>query len=226
MRWTAWNTTPSSWTSARRRSAARTHIKLQSVTSELREDGLGYIQISSFLNNTGSDFAAALQSLEAQGATGILLDLRNNGGGLVDAAISVADVFMDKATVVYTEDHDHNRSYYQTKDGKTDLPVVVLINGGTASSSEILTAGLQDNGICEVVGTQSFGKGIIQSVNEVYDGSAVKMTILQYFTPSGSVIHEVGITPDYIVELTDDCYDEDGKLVRDVQLEKAAELLK
>ena len=204
----------------------RTHITLQSVTSEMRSDGLGYIQISSFLNNTGIDFAAAVKSLEDQGATGLIIDLRNNGGGLVNAAIGVADVLMDKATVVYTEDHDHNRSYYQTTDGKTSLPSVILINEGSASSSEILAAGLQDNGICKVVGTQSFGKGIIQNVEELSDGSAVKLTILQYFTPGGEVIHKVGITPDYIVELTDDCYDEDGLLINDLQLKRAAELLK
>ena len=204
----------------------RTHITLQSVTGELRDDGLGYIQVSSFLNNTANDFAAALENLISQGAKGLIIDLRNNGGGLVDSAVGIADILLDKATVVYTEDQDHNRDYYKTKDGKTDIPTVVLINGGTASASEILTAGLQDNGRCEVVGTQSFGKGIIQIVDELSDGSAVKLTILQYFTPSGKVIHKVGITPDYIIELTDDCYDEDGWLVKDIQLEKAVELLK
>lgn len=204
----------------------RTRIALKSVSSELRSDGLGYIQIRSFISSTGSDFIAALQKLEAGGAKGVIIDLRYNGGGLVDEAVTVADALMDKATVVYTEDNDHNRDYYRTADGKVDLPAVVLINEGTASSSEILTAGLQDNGICEVVGVKSFGKGIIQNVEQFEDGSAAKITILQYFTPGGSVIHGVGITPDHIVELTDDCYDEEGNLINDLQLEKAAELLK
>lgn len=203
----------------------RARIKMQSVSCEMRDDGIGYIQVSSFLNRTGNDFSLAVKDLESQGATGLIVDLRNNGGGLVDGAVAVADVLMDKATVVYTEDHDHNRYYYKTSDGKTDIPLVVLINGGTASASEILTAGLQDNGRCRVVGTKSFGKGVIQEVEELSDGSAIKLTVLQYFTPSGKVIHDVGITPDVVVELTDDCFDEDGYLVNDVQLERAAALL-
>jgi len=203
----------------------REHIILKSVEYEMRDDGLAYIQISSFMNNTDEEFAQALADIEAAGAKGLIIDLRNNGGGLVESSVRIADELMDKATVVYTEDQNKNRYYYKTYDGKTDIPSVVLINEGTASSSEILTAGLQDNGVCKVVGTKSFGKGIIQNVFETEDGSAVKLTILQYFTPSGKAIHKIGITPDYIVELTDDCYDEDGYLIKDLQLERAAELL-
>ena len=196
------------------------------VKHEMLEDNIGYIRISSFEENTSKDFAAALLDLEKSGAKGLVIDIRDNGGGLVNSCVSIADQLMDKATVAYTEDHNGKRSYYSTKDGCTKLPYVFLINGGSASASEILACGIQDNGAGKIVGTQSYGKGIIQSIDRLRDGSAVKLTILQYFSPAGKVIHKQGVTPDYIVELTDDCYDEDGNLVNDLQLKKALELLR
>ena len=204
----------------------REHIISVTVKHEMLDDGIGYIRISSFEDNTSKDFAEALKDIESQGARGFVIDIRDNGGGLVNSCVSIADQLMDKATVAYTEDNQGKRDYYSTKDGKTDLPFVILINGGSASASEILACGIQDNAAGKIVGTQSYGKGIIQSLDRLADGSAVKLTILQYFSPSGNVIHKQGITPDYVVELTDDCYDEDGNLVNDLQLEKALELLK
>ena len=128
-------------------------------------------------------------------------------------------MLMGQATVVYTENHNKEKSYYTTSAGRTELPYVLLVNEYTASASEILAAGVQDNGEGKIVGTLTYGKGIIQSLQPWTDGSAVKMTIMQYFTPSGKTIHQVGITPDYVVELVegDDT---------DYQLEKALEVLK
>ena len=204
----------------------RARILSKTVSSRMLDGGIGYISISNFENPTYDDFMKALKEIEGQGARGLVIDLRDNGGGLVTSCIKVADELMDKGTVVYTEDRNGNRDYYTTEDGRTKLPYVILINGYTASASEIMAAGIQDNGEGIIVGSKSYGKGIIQEVKALADGSAVKLTIMQYFSPNGSVIHKVGITPDYVVDLTEDCYDEQGWLVDDRQLDKAVDLLK
>ena len=204
----------------------RKKIVTQTVDSRMLEDGIGYIAISGFEENTAGDFEAALTEIEAQGAKSFVLDLRDNGGGLVDAAVDIADVLLDEGVVAYTEDHDGNKDYYRTTYGRTELPYVVLVNAGSASSSEILSGGIKDNGGGPLVGVTTYGKGIIQTVEQLTDGSGIKMTILQYFSPNGSVIHKQGIEPDYVVELTEDCFDENGELIDDLQLQKAVELLK
>ncbi|MCR4805909.1 MAG: S41 family peptidase [Clostridia bacterium] len=204
----------------------RTTIISQTVEYEMLANAIGYIAVSGFEQKTADQFEEALNDLEAQGAKSLILDLRDNGGGLVDAAVKIADMLLDQGVVAYTQDHDGNKGYYRTKNGKTDLPYVVLVNDGSASASEILSAGIKDNGGGPLVGVTTYGKGIIQTVEQLTDGSGIKMTILQYFSPNGSVIHKQGIEPDYVVELTEDCYDEDGELVNDLQLKKAIELLK
>lgn len=196
------------------------------VEYEMLEDGIGYILVSSFEEYTADDFKKALAALQADGARAFVLDLRDNGGGLVDSAVSIADILLEKGVVAYTEDHNGKKSYYRSAAGRTQLPYVVLVNDGSASASEILSAGVKDNGGGPLVGTLTYGKGIIQSIEKLADGSGVKLTILQYFSPSGSVIHKTGIEPDYVVELTDECYDEEGNLIDDLQLKKAIELLR
>lgn len=204
----------------------RRTIVTQTVESKMLEDNIGYIAVSGFEEKTAEEFQKALDEIQAQGATSFVLDLRDNGGGLVDAAVSIADVLLDKGVVAYTQDHDGNRRDYNTQAGRTELPYVVLVNEGSASSSEILSAGIKDNGGGPLVGVTTYGKGIIQTVEQLTDGSGIKMTILQYFSPNGRVIHKNGIEPDYVVELTEDCFDENGTLVNDLQLQKAIELLK
>ena len=204
----------------------RAEIPTESVVYEMLDDGIAYIQISEFIGDTGKDFTAALKKAEQAGAKGLIIDLRDNGGGLVSSAISVADDLMDKGVVVSTINHSGKTSTYTTGNGRTELPYVVLINGNTASASEILSAGIQDNKEGTIIGTLSFGKGIIQNVTTLSDGSAVKYTELQYLSPNGNPIHGVGITPDIEIDLTEDCYDKNGFLVNDVQLEKAIEVLK
>lgn len=204
----------------------RRHISTQTVEWSMHDDETGYIYISSFAESTGKDFKAAVKQIENSGAKYLVVDIRDNPGGLVDAAVQVADELMGKGTVVYVQDNAGNRDYYTTAAGRTKLPYVMLVNGNSASSSEILAAGIQDNDEGIILGTLTFGKGIIQNMQELTDGSAFRMTVLQYFSPNGSVIHKKGITPDYIVEFEDGDIDENGYLVYDRQLERAVELLK
>lgn len=206
-------------------SLVRADIVMESVEYEMLEDSLGYIQVSQFMSDTAEEFSQALKDVEAQGAKGLIIDLRSNGGGIVDESVDIADLLMDKATVIYTENRSGDRKYYTTQDGRTELPYVILVNGGTASASEILCAGVQDNEEGTIIGSQTFGKGIIQQAYGFGDGSGLQMTVQQYFSPKGNPIHQIGITPDYVVDLTEDCFDEDGLLVEDIQLDKAKELL-
>lgn len=176
----------------------REKITQHSVEHRMLDGNIGYISISSFIETTGEDFSQALKELEEDGAQGLVLDLRDNGGGLVDACVQVADEFLDEGVVVYVEDRDGNRTDYDAKDGKTDLKTVVLVNENSASASEILAVALQDNGF-EIVGQTTYGKGVIQSTAQLEDGSALKLTIMQYFSPDGNAINEKGVTPDHQV---------------------------
>lgn len=199
-------------------SITREKITQHSVYDEMLDDATAYIAISSFIDNTADDFRDALSKAEKKGATKLILDLRNNGGGLLTSCIDVADEFLDKGTVVYVEGRTGKREEYEAKDGKTDLETVVLVNENSASAAEILAAAMQDNGF-ELVGKTTFGKGVIQSTVELDDGSAIKWTIMQYFSPKGNVINKKGVTPDHMVDIPE-------KGEKDTQLEKAKELLK
>ena len=194
----------------------RAKITQHSVEYEMLDDSTGYIGISSFIESTGNDFKKALKDIEDKGAKNLVLDLRDNGGGLVDAAVEVADQFLDEGVVAYVEDKNKNRNDYDAEDGKTDLNTVVLVNENSASASEILAAALQDNGF-KLVGQNTYGKGVIQSTAELSDGSAIKLTIMQYFSPDGNKIHKKGVKPDYEVKNEEDSS-------TDAQLEKALSL--
>ena len=196
----------------------RDDIIMKSVDWKMLDDGIGYIEINSFIDTTGKDFSDALDKVEAEGARGLVLDLRNNGGGLVDECVEVADEFLDEGVVCYVEDKDGQTETYDAEDGKTKIPTVVLINDGSASASEILAGALKDNGF-ELVGTKSFGKGVIQQTIEMGDGSALKLTIMQYLSPDKHVIHKKGIEPTVKI-------DDDEDTDEDEQLDKAEELLK
>ena len=197
-------------------SITREKIVEKSVEYKMLDGKIGYIKLSSFISSSADDFSAALKDLEGQGAKGLILDLRDNGGGLVDQCIDIADEFLDEGVVTYVEDKNGKKQEYKAKDGKTDLTTVVLVNGNSASCSEILAGTLKDNG-CKLVGETTFGKGVIQSTAELKDGSALKLTIMQYFSPKGSAIQDKGIKPDYEVK-----NDENSKT--DKQLQKAQSL--
>ncbi len=194
----------------------REKIIQHSVEHEMLDGNIGYIRIGSFIESTSDDFKAALEDIEKQGAEGLVLDLRNNGGGLVDSCVDIADEFLDKGLVVYMEDKNGKKKEYKAKDGKTELKTVVLVNEASASASEILAAALKDKGI-ELVGQTTYGKGVVQSTAELKDGSALKLTVMQYFSPKGNAINKVGVEPDYQVKDPEDTKE-------DEQLRKALSL--
>jgi carboxyl-terminal processing protease len=188
-------------------------IQISAVRSRLLERGYGYVRIAQFQASSGDDFIEEVEKLKAsslsgedpkaQGLKGLVIDLRNNPGGLVPASVKIADALLDSGTVVYTEGRlpsANHRFEAQTGDILNGLPVVVLINGGSASASEIVAGALQDNRRAAIVGTQSFGKGSVQTVMPLGDGRAVKLTTARYFTPNGRSIQAEGIVPDIIIE--------------------------
>ena len=204
----------------------RANIELKSVSTKAPkigevDDNLGYIRLSSFISrNAATEFQEALKQMADK--DGIIIDLRSNPGGLLTNAIYIADMLLSSKTIVSTVDRD---GYKETQNSLsatvTDQPIVVLINGGSASASEILSGALKDNKRAIIVGKKSFGKGLVQEINKLPDGSALHITIQKYLTPKGTDIHKKGITPDYVVDLTED----DIKAKKDPQLTKACEVL-
>jgi carboxyl-terminal processing protease len=178
----------------------REEIKLQTVKSEVLEDSIGYIKITSFDETTDKDFEENINKLKEQNIKGLVLDLRGNPGGLLDVCHKIGDMLVGKGTIVYTKDNKGNTEYLKSDEESIGLPIAVLINGGSASASEILTGAIVDNKVGVAVGTTSFGKGLVQTVRELKDGTGYKLTIAQYFTPSGSYIHGKGIKPNIEVE--------------------------
>lgn len=173
----------------------RETIVTKSVSNEIMDNDIGYLRITSFDENTYKEFKKNLSELESKGVKGLVIDLRDNPGGLLDVCVDIADELIGKGTVVYTKDNTGNKEYYKSDDKEIDMPMVVLINGGSASASEILTAALVDNGKAIAIGETSFGKGLVQSVKGLKDGTGYKLTTAQYFTPNGDYINGKGITP-------------------------------
>ncbi|MDO4551963.1 MAG: S41 family peptidase [Bacillota bacterium] len=207
-------------------SLVRAVITQSSVTSEELEDGISRISITSFTDSTSEDFGEILRDLELAGTAGLVIDLRDNPGGVVDGAVEVADLLLEAGVVTYMENQAGEKTYYHSEAGATDIPFVLLVNGNTASGSEILAAAVKDNSDAPLVGTVTYGKGIVQEIIPLEAGDGIKLTVLQYFSPLGSSIHQVGIEPDYVVELEEEDFDEEGNLIRDRQMEKALELLR
>lgn len=178
----------------------RQEIKMQTVKSEVLEDSIGYMKITSFDETTDKDFEENIKSLKEQNIKGLVIDLRDNPGGLLDVCHKIGDMLVGKGTIVYTKDNKGNTEYLKSDEDSLGLPIAVLINGGSASASEILTGAIVDNKVGIAVGTTSFGKGLVQTVRELKDGTGYKLTIAQYFTPNGSYIHGKGIKPNIEVE--------------------------
>ena len=198
----------------------RRKITVQHVASEMLENNIAYIQIDSFDANVASNFEEQITSLINNGATGIIIDLRNNGGGIVDEATGIADLFLDKGeTILITKSKKENNEE-ETKSERDpivkDIPVVILVNKATASASEILAGALKDNYGATIVGKQTYGKGVIQTLYTLTDGSGIKITTEEYYTPNHNQINEVGITPDIEVDITEN---------EDTQLQRAIEEL-
>ena len=190
----------------------RDEIEVQTVNYAITEDNIGYISVSQFENVTAKQFKAAIEDLKSEGAKGIIIDIRNNPGGLLTTVISMLKDILPNGLIVYTEDKDGNRKEYSDNDNEElDMPMAVLVNGNSASASEIFAGAIQDYGKGVIVGTQTFGKGIVQTVKPLTDGSAIKFTIAKYFTPKGQDIHGKGVTPDVVVEYDKDA-DEDTQI--------------
>lgn len=177
-----------------------------SVYSKMLSDDVGYVQVQQFYENTSEEFTAAIDECQNKGAKGIIIDLRDNPGGLLKAVVDMCDYIMEDGLIVSTKDKNGKDlgSYSATGEHSLDIPMVVLVNGNSASASEIFAGAMKDTGKAKLVGTTTFGKGIVQSVIPLSDGTAIKLTVAKYFTPNGSDIHEIGIEPDYKVDLADE----------------------
>lgn len=197
-------------------------INVPSVEDRILDDkpAIGYIKLNQFHAQSAQEMADSLNRLlKDERIEGLILDLRGNGGGDFEASISIADIFLDGQEVVSVVDAQNNETVHRASGGSVDIPLVVLVNGDSASASEILAGALQDNQRAILVGQKTYGKGLVQTIYPLRDGSALKLTTQKYYTPDGTDINEIGITPDYIIEQADDAQ-------TDLQLEKAIELVK
>ena len=192
-------------------------IKVRSVVKKLYKKDIGYIKIRSFSKNTSVDLDKALGELGEEGITKLILDLRNNPGGLLNQAVEVTDRFLNRENlIVYTKGRSEDQNMRFTSHDKVtgvSYPLIILVNGGSASASEIVAGALQDLNRAVILGTQTFGKGSVQTIMPLSDGSALRLTTARYYTPSGRVIQENGIQPDIIIERTpvDELENEDDK---------------
>lgn len=186
-------------------SITRDLVEVETVTYQMLDDSIGYIYVMQFDEITTQQFTTAINNLKAQGMKGLVVDIRDNGGGLLTTVCDMLDLFLDKELIVYTLDKYGFKEELHGKEGKIgEFPMAVLVNGYSASASEIFSGALQDYGLATIVGTQTFGKGIVQNVIPLGDGSAVKLTVSTYYTPLGRCIHGTGVTPDVVVELAEE----------------------
>ena len=196
-------------------SAVRDAVEAKTVSYTLLDNNIGYLSISQCEEVTTKQFKAAVEDLQSQGMKGLVIDIRNNPGGLLDTVVGMLKYMLPDGLIVYTEDKQGNRKEYKGQDNdEFNLPLAVIVNGNSASASEIFAGAIQDYGKGTIIGTQTYGKGIVQTVKPLTDGSAIKFTIAKYFTPKGQDIHGKGVTPDMVVE-----YDTDADV--DTQLDAA-----
>ena len=203
--------------------ATRDTVEAQTVKYRMMDGQIGYVSVSEFDSVTYDQYQKALKDLEGQGMKGLVVDLRNNPGGNLNTVCDMLDLMLPKGLIVYTEDKDGNRQE-ASSDGENQftLPLAVLVNGNSASASEIYAGAIQDYGIGDIVGTQTYGKGVVQQIFDLKDDTCVKLTIAKYFTPKGRSINGKGITPDVEVEYEAD----ENNPEADNQLDKAVETIK
>ena len=205
-------------------------ITVRSVEAKLLEDNIGYVHLSQFQTHSAEDLIKAVEDLKAQGAQRLILDLRNDPGGLLDVVLKIADYFMGDGPIMSVKDKNGNGQEYRSDAKMEAIPMVTLVNGGSASASEVLSGALKESGRSEIIGENTFGKGIIQQIYDLnYDGekAGLKLTVAEFFTPKGNKIHKVGIKPTVEVKLNDGV-DKIGveNLKEDNQLQKAIEVVK
>jgi len=224
------------WEEPRDFKIVRKQITIKSVKSKSISDDIYYIRLNTFENqNAAIEFAKAVEKAKNGGADGLILDLRNNGGGLLRIAVDIASMFIREGVIVYTVDREGRRETISSSgDVIWDKPTVILINEASASASEILAGALRDNGVATLVGTHTFGKAYVQNVRKLDDGSAILLTVAKYYTPAGHDITEKGIIPDVLVELPEvttgeaeeSVFDkEENEDKDDLQLNRAKEVL-
>lgn len=202
--------------------AVRRTIEAQTVSHEMKENGVGYIRISEFDSVTYEQYKTALEDLEANGMQSLIVDLRSNPGGNLVTVCDILDLMLPEGTIVYTEDKNGEKNEFTSdEENQFTKPLVVMMNGYSASASEIFAGAVQDYGTGQIVGTQSYGKGVVQQIFDLKDGTSLKLTIAEYFTPNGRNINGEGITPDVEVEYE---YDE-ANPEADNQLDKAIEVV-
>ncbi len=206
----------------------RSSVKIKSVNSKMLDDNIGYIQIASFNDGTADEFKSAYNEIKDSVKKGLVIDLRNNGGGVVDESLKIAETMVEKGkTLLITADKNKNEKVDKSKENPIiNVPVILLINNYTASASEILAGTLKENCGYKIVGIQSYGKGVIQSIYSFKDGTGLKVTMEEYFTPNHNVINKVGISPDIEVDLDDEWKNiSNVPYENDLQLQRAVEEL-
>ncbi len=204
----------------------REEIRLQTVKSRMINNGIGYIRITMFDDKTAEDFKSHLRDLEAKNLKGLIIDLRNNPGGSLKECVEIADELLGKQNIVYTKNRAGDVEYLKSDAKKVDYPFTIIVNEGSASASEILTGAVKDTESGKIVGTTTFGKGLVQVFRPLSDGTGFKLTTSQYFTPNGNYIHGKGIKPDIVIELPDELKEKvDLSDEEDIQLQKALEVL-
>ena len=198
-------------------------IKAVTVTDKMLDDNIGYMQITEFDSVTYDQFVESLDKLDSEGMEGLIIDLRGNPGGNLDTTVDMLKEILPEGVIVSTRDRKGNEEEYTNDEDNTfDKPLVLLVDEYSASASEIFSGAVKDYGIGTLVGTQTFGKGIVQNVLDLQDGTSIKITVSEYFTPSGENIHGKGITPDVVVEFPEDI----SEITSDIQLDKAVEVIK
>ena len=206
----------------------RATINTNPITIEVLEDNIGYLKLPSFDTDTAEDFKEKVEELQKQGCTSLIIDLRNNGGGILDETTDIADLLLEKGrTIITTKDKYENEEVIISEDEATfEMPVVILANENSASASEVLIGALKDNDRATIIGTTTYGKGVIQTVISLSNGGSLKLTTAEYYTPNGTAINGVGIDPDIEIELPDtvtNIYSVDES--EDTQLQAAIEFL-
>lgn len=205
----------------------RRKIEVPTVEYQMLEGNVGFIRVTEFSDATAKQFAEAIEELQGQGMASMIVDLRDNPGGVLQSVCDMLDKILPEGLLVYTEDKYKKRTNYESDADCMNIPLAVLINGNSASASEIFAGAIKDYGYGTLIGTTTFGKGIVQTIIPLNDGSAIKLTMAKYFTPKGNYIHEVGISPDIELEYEylnneDETYDP----LHDNQVQKALDVLK
>lgn len=206
----------------------RRKVEIKTVAYEMLDDSVGLITISEFDKVTAQQFKEAYAQLKTQGMKGLVIDIRSNPGGLLNVVVDMLDEILPDGLIVYTEDKYGSRQEYNGSNPNViDVPLAVLVNGESASASEIFAGAVQDHGVGTIIGTQTFGKGIVQTIRRMSDGSAIKYTMAKYFTPKGQDIHGHGVTPDIVEELSDEFNNlTEYDASKDNQLQKAIDVVR